>query len=191
MYMFGGLFGGDDNSSKDMDGQLAVYPKLAMDDSVKYESLSDYIQKWAQLFETGNIKLTTPVQLIPSPSSTEVIDENIEGAEAHDDVVSKSGVQFVFKNTSTGYMSKKEEDSMGGGGSYKKADAPARKESDKKKDEKKQGGVEVLVEQLSTGEIRIRAQRCNMDEDTMIKEMSEETILKELKKAVDVWKKEV
>ena len=61
-----------------------------------------------------------------------------------------------------------------------------------KKDKKEQvivkpGGVEILVEEQ---QLQVRVKRCETDEDTMIKEMSEETILKELKVALDVWKKD-
>ena len=182
-----GLFGGDGKDQKDLDGELAVYSKLAKDDTVKYDSLSEYIQEWSKLFETDpkGMKLTTPVQVIPSIGTT-TGSEDDTGSNGGDGVVAKSGVQLVFKNTNTGYMSKEEEDSMGGG--YKKASTDAPK-NEPKKEEKKQGGVKILVERLSNGEIQVRAQRCNMDEDTMIKEMSEVTILKELTKAIDVWKK--
>ena len=60
----------------------------------------------------------------------------------------------------------------------------------KKKKKKLEGGVEILVEKLVSGTVQVRARRCDFDEDTMIKEMSEETIVKELRKAVDVWKRE-
>ena len=54
----------------------------------------------------------------------------------------------------------------------------------------KQGGVEVLVDKVDGDLLQVRAQRCEIEEGTMIKEMSEATILKELQKAMDVWKKE-
>lgn len=46
-----------------------------------------------------------------------------------------------------------------------------------------------MVEKLADNEVRVRAVRCNCDEDTIIKEMSEEIILSKLKEAIDVWKK--
>jgi hypothetical protein len=64
-----------------------------------------------------------------------------------------------------------------------------KKTTTKKKDEKKQGGVEILVEKLSSSSLQVRAKRCEIDDDTMIKEMSEEVIIQELKKAIGVWKK--
>ena len=54
---------------------------------------------------------------------------------------------------------------------------------------RKEGGVEVLVEKTTDGNIRIRARRCNMDNKTIVKEMSEEVIVRSLKKAVETWVK--
>ena len=52
---------------------------------------------------------------------------------------------------------------------------------------RKEGGVEVLVEKTVDGELRVRARRCNMDHKTIVKEMSEEVIVSNLKKAVKAW----
>merc|ERR1712238_123395 len=59
-----------------------------------------------------------------------------------------------------------------------------------KQEEKKQGGVQIFVEKLS-GSLQVRAVRCEIDDDTVIKEMSEEAIIRELQKAINVWKKEI
>ena len=59
--------------------------------------------------------------------------------------------------------------------------------------QKKEGGIEVLVEEVTRAgkrQLRVRARRCNMDDATVVKELSEQTILKNLGKAVEVWKKE-
>lgn len=174
LYLFGGL-SGDDSSSDDKEAELAKFSGLAQSD-VKYDSLSEYVNEWASLFQDSKaMGLTTPVNVLPSSA---VPEEN---------VASVSGVRIVFKKTQTGsaYRSKEEEREVEkqGGSSYK---AP----SDKKNDAKLEGGVEVLVEKLQDGTVQVRARRCDIDEDTMIKEMSEETIIKELKKAIDVWKKQ-
>ena len=52
-----------------------------------------------------------------------------------------------------------------------------------------EGGVEIRVEKLSNGEFQLTARRCDTDEDTMVKEMSEQAIVSELKQAFDAWKK--
>ena len=171
LFMFGGLFGGnDDESQKSKDGDLALFTKLGESD-VQFNGLSDYLMKWAKLFETDpkGMGLTTPIRLLPS--------SNIETT----DVESFSGLRLVFQSTNTGYKSKKEEDEKSNETNNTKK---------KKKKEKLEGGVEVLVEKLISGTIQVRAKRCDFDEDTMIKEMSEETIIKELRKAIDVWKRE-
>ena len=51
----------------------------------------------------------------------------------------------------------------------------------------------MLVEEVTRAgkrQLRVRARRCNMDDATVVKELSEQTILKNLGKAVEVWKKE-
>jgi len=127
----------------------------------KFESLGGYIQQWAAMFEGKGMGLTTPVTI------RTVNDENTKGA------------QILFLKVETGYKDKdKDEDDDGV--------SP----KDKQENEVKQGGVEVLVEKLPDDSVQVRVQRCEMDDETMIKEMSEETILKELKKAMEVWKKE-
>ena len=164
------LFFGKDKSA-DHD-ELKKFPKLGSD--TKFESLSLYIQTWSkQTFtEDGGKKsgLTTPVTLIMLPDTQSSEDDN---------VVAVSGVQLVFKPTKTGnaYTSKNEEKAQeNGGGSQKKKP-------------KKEGGVEIIVEKLKDGQVQVRARRCELDEDTMIKSMSEETILGKLNSAVKAWKK--
>jgi len=145
-----------DNKKTD-DHQLALYTDMS-----KFESLGDYIQQWAGMFEGKGMGLTTPVTI------RTVNDDNAKGA------------QILFLKVQTGYKDKDKDEDDGGGGSPK----------DEQEKEVKQGGVEVLVEKLPDDSVQVRVQRCEMDDETMIKEMSEETILKELKKAMEVWKKQ-
>jgi len=162
--LFGGIFG--TNEAK-LDDELALYPKLASSD-LKFDSLVEYLQQWAQLFDGKGMGLTTPVTI---RAVNNVLDKS------SDDVVKASGVQILFLKVETGYKDKDEKEE---------------EDAQEKRDEKevKQGGVEILVEQLQDSSVQIRARRCEMDDDTMIKEMSEETILKELKTMINVWKKE-
>ena len=189
-FMFGGLFGGNDNDEKknNKDGDLLLLPNLG-DSDVQYNGLSDYIQKWGLLFETDpkGMGLTTPIRLLPSTNKNNNIAEQEEESEPEEeeesnDVESYFGIRLVFQSTNTGYKSKKEEDET----SNNNGDSSTKK----KKKKKLEGGVEILVEKLISGTIQVRARRCDFDEDTMIKEMSEETIVKELRKAIDVWKRE-
>eukprot|EP00568_Trieres_chinensis_P007980 CAMPEP_0183309332 /NCGR_PEP_ID=MMETSP0160_2-20130417/25020_1 /TAXON_ID=2839 ORGANISM="Odontella Sinensis, Strain Grunow 1884" /NCGR_SAMPLE_ID=MMETSP0160_2 /ASSEMBLY_ACC=CAM_ASM_000250 /LENGTH=130 /DNA_ID=CAMNT_0025473343 /DNA_START=369 /DNA_END=761 /DNA_ORIENTATION=+ len=119
--------------------------------------------------------LTTPVKVFPS-----------DGVPDEEGVVSVSGVRLVFQATKTGnaYKSKDEEKAS------KQDDEFGASDSSEVDEAKKEGGVEILVEKLNDGEVRVRARRCDLDEDTMIKEMSEENIINKLKEAINVWKKE-
>lgn len=195
--LFGGMFCGDSSSNKEAVGekQLAIFPKLATND-VAFSSLSEFIHEWSELFVTDkSMKLTTPFRILASSNGSTTGDDVDDNGNK---VVASSGLQFVFKNTSTGYMNRKEEAAVGGG--YKSPSSSSSSSSSssgstetappKPTSDKKEGGVEVLVEQLAgSGEVRVRVRRCNVDENTMIKEMSEEKIISELKKALEVWKK--
>ena len=173
MYSFlGGMFGGNDPKSKEKDAILRTYDINVDDKDVQFESLADYIQNnWVQLFVTGNIELTTPVQIQQVVLDTENADDGVE-AEA--------SVRLLFQKIDTGYKSKKDEES--------ETNDDEDSGSSSKKEEPKQGGVEILVQKLANG-LRIQARRCEIDDDTTIKEMSEETIVRELEMAIDVWKK--
>ena len=125
------------------------------------------------LFESKSIPLTTPVKVFKRSNAVDDSDESI--AES-------ASCKLVFQKVDTGYNDKDDED-----------DNNETEES--KGDEPKQGGVEITVQKLISKEshqsLRVVARRCDIDEDTMIKEMSEQLILKELQKAIGVWKKEM
>lgn len=187
--MFGGLFGGNDKGDID-ENDLALITKViaSSSDNVKFDSLSDYIQEWSKLFETDpkGMRLTTPVQVVPSSSSsvlrTKKKEEDEEGTNG---ISAVNGVCLLFEKKDTGYKSKEEEAASG----RRVPETVATKK--KKVEKKKEGGVEILVEKLeANGEIQVRVRRCNFDEDNppSFKEMSEESIVKELKKAIEIWK---
>lgn len=169
---FGGIFGGEDAARDGKDGLLATYDiKLsdAADLTVKYESLSDFItNKWATLFVNGSIKLTTPVRVS--------MNENTEDSNA------AAGCRLIFEKVDTGYKSKKED----------VPDAGDSESAPSEKKETKQGGVDISILPPSdtNASLQVRVTRCEIDDDTVIKEMSEETVLKELRKAIDIWQKE-
>jgi hypothetical protein len=172
--LFGGIFGGNDDEKDDE--QLAVYPSLA--GSEKFDSLQDYLTKWSKLLEddpkgyglTTKIKAVVPSSL-PSEEEGKIL----------------SAVQLLFQPPSgTGYNDKDDAKSS----SDDKVDTNT--PSKKKKKKASEGGVEIVIEQSESDntKLQVRARRCNIDEDTMIKEMSEEAILEQLKKAIRIWKKE-
>lgn len=155
---------------------LRVEIKKPGDDDANYKLLCEYILGWAQLFEENNGKemgLSTPVAVMRSKQSP-------------------GCVQLEFKATKTGaaYKSSKEEKIMeserkkyiksSDGNSNNKLEGGGSKVK-----VKKEGGVEVLVEHEPV--LRVRAKRCNMGYDTVVKEMSEEIILKKLRDAIKFW----
>jgi len=159
--LFGGLFGGDDASTDN--GLLATYDvKLSGDTDlkVKYESLSDYIIDKWTMLFVDG---TIPLTTPVRRSKND-----------------NTSCRLIFEKVDTGYKSKKEEASSEAG------------DEEPKKKEKKQGGVEIEILSPSDDEpiLQVRVTRCEIDDDTMIKEMSEEKILKELQTAIDIWKKE-
>lgn len=115
--------------------------------------------------------LTTPVALVQFPPQASV--DNGE-------VTNYSGVQLLFQKGKTG-----------GKSAYQDKDDEKNKNNEKKKEEPvKEGGVEVRVEQLTGGDLQVIASRCEIEEGTMVKEMSEQTIIDSLRKAMAAWKKE-
>jgi len=184
-----GLFGGDPETTKG-DKATAVLATIDIpgsstettDANVRFQSLSDYIaNKWIDLFATGTISLTTPVSVFKGI----VVGADDDNDESLLDVV---GCRLIFQKVDTGYQSKDEEDRSSSNND----------DDENEKKEPKQGGVEILVQKRKPStdttaqavSLRVVARRCEVDEDTMIKEMSEEIIVKELQKAIGVWKKE-
>lgn len=150
----------------------------------KFERLSEYIQEWA---DTMFVKKTTGTGL-----TTPVMVENSRNLGK-----GKSGVRIVFKQTNTGsaYKSKSEERTLErqSGDSFGTNTKKPIKNIPRKK-QKKEGGLEVIVEMRQAlpkeGEgmrLRIRGRRCNMDDDTVVKEMSEGVLVKRLREGVKFW----
>jgi len=154
----------------------------------KFEQLRQYVKQWSMNYE-GDRKgtgLTTPV----------LVRKSRRPPSEFDGVVARSGVRILFQTTNTGdrYKSateerKEENERSAVGGTGAKKPASANKVKPIMVKARKEGGVEVLVEKTTSGNIRIRARRCNMDSKTTVKEMSEEVIVRSLKKAVEAWVK--
>jgi len=134
------------------------------------ESLVVYLQTVFGSSDTDALKkLTTPVKVQTTPQ----------------------GLRLLFVPNEPSYRdnnnnnNKKEDDDWGANAN---ANANANPPKETKKKKKKQGGVEFQVE--SSPQLTVIVRRCNMDDDTMIREMSEETILSQLQNSIQVWKKE-
>lgn len=125
--------------------------------------------QWGKLFDGKGMGLITPVTI---QAVSNILDDN-------EDVIRSKGVQILFLKVESGYSDKDNEE-----------EKTEKRDNGPKKDTK-QGGVQILVEQMKDGSVQVRAKRCELDDDTIIKEMSEEVILKELKKAIKIWKKEL
>ena len=170
LHLFGNMFGSDVDSSRETK-ELARLDNLGTTDQ-QYESLSVYIEQWSKFLteDPKGMGLVTPVNIVP-----------LDSTATEDGVKRVSGVKVLFKKTKTGgsYKSNKEEKAVEQGGT-----------TVKKKKVIREGGVEIKVEQLVDGKVQVRARRCETDEETIIKEMSEEAIKNDLIKAVGVWKKQ-
>jgi len=150
----------------------------------KYERLSEYIQEWAVTMFGGETKgtgLTTPVTVERS--------RRVKNGQ--------SGVRIVFKQTNTGaaYKSKSEENEIERQNrSYGNVKSNTSGKSIRKAKQKKEGGLEILVEMKEAlpkeGEgmrLRVRGRRCNMADDTVVKEISEEVLVKKMREGVKFW----
>ena len=150
----------------------------------KYEELSAYVREWSTMFEDGakGTGLTTPV----SVSMSRRIPVESEGTSM------RSGIRLEFKKTNTGsaYQSKDEERAFE---KENTSGIPSNKKvvTIKTSKQAKEGGVEILVEKTTSGTLRVRARRCNMDDKTVVKELSEETIIKRVQEAIGVWSKQM
>ncbi len=194
--LFGNLFGDntkDYDDQKDLqENEIARFSNLSAgsddDIHVKFDSLSIMISEWSRLFvdeEDSEISgfagkrmgLTTPVTVVPLVKLSFDVGDVVEGFPA---VTELSGVQLLFKKPK-----------VGGRSAYKDKDEDEDHADGENAEESiKEGGVEVQVQKLSNGELQVSAKRCEIEEGTMIKEMSEQTILDSLRDAIRAWKKE-
>ena len=162
-------------------------------DGADLEELIQYIRLWSEAYDGGGTTipkgtgLTTPAMVRPSRRPL----------SPFDGVVERSGVRVLFRTTNTGdrYKSASEERmderARGGGGTTSAKKSPSSPPSAPRPTsmamERKEGGVEVLVERTVDGSVRVRARRCNVDDKTVVKEMSEDVIVRSLKKALGEW----
>jgi len=162
-----------------------------------FTALTTYLGEWSVIFDNGakGTGLTTPVRVVPT--KLRVAQEKEESSS----IRAQWSVRLEFKATSTGssYKSKSEERQY-----ERQRSTPSSNDSSSSSSSKepvvinnrqtREGGVEMLVEKTrgtdGTMGIRVRARRCNMDDFTVVKEISEETIVKKIQEAVGVWKKQ-
>ncbi|KAI2510456.1 hypothetical protein MHU86_3876 [Fragilaria crotonensis] len=104
-----------------------------------------------------------------------------EWGKLFEGVSKRDGFKLVFRSTRTGqnYLSKEEEREL-----EKRGLKPSSSTTSRGKAE---GGVQVLVELTTKGNMRVRATRTNMGPETVIKELSETTILKRLEDSLELF----
>ena len=143
-------------------------------DVSNYDQLVEYVREWASLLADRGKGLTTPVMAV----------DGIVSRSSHL-VTIQDGVRLLFLPTNTGknYLSKDEERA-------REKEGSSTKNTINMSRLKKEGGIDVVVEVTKENQLRVRARRCNYADDAVIKELSEETILKRLQDAMEVWKKE-
>ena len=140
----------------------------------QYDRLCEYLNEWANNLALHPRGLTTPIRIEPSKFKLQTQDKKA--------VRERSGVELLFLPTATGknYLSREEEREREATGQTRISRNRMAKE----------GGIEVVVEITSDDSLRVRAKRCNYADGVPLKELSEETILKRLESAIDVWCKE-
>jgi hypothetical protein len=166
-----------DDSFLKLDG-----PELGRYESVVpaelFPQLVEYLKEWGKfLAESG--KLTTPIDY----------DVSIKGPNAaFEGVAQRDGMKLLFRPTNTGadYLSKEEEREMEKRGIKPNTSAS----SVGRRSGKREGGVEILVEITTDGALRVRATRTNMGPKTVVKELSEASILNQLQKSLEVFVKD-
>lgn len=140
-----------------------------------YDPLVEYTREWAQLLAETGKGLTTPVR------AESVVNKN----SMPPGVKRQEAVKLLFLPTSTGkyYRSKDEERET------ETTDVAAANRQNNPKS-MKEGGLEFVVEVTETDALRVRVKRCNYGDDVIVKELSEETILSNFRKSIDVWTKD-
>lgn len=156
-----------------------------------YNQLVEYLQEWAYVLAASGKGLTTPIRADNGLPLSSI------GGQSRS-IMRQDGVQLIFLPTKTGrnYMSREEEverdrERRSGNNSPGSTPPPNRRMA-------REGGLDIVVELVSKSGIRdsgnrlirVRARRCNYSDDAVIKELSENTIVKRLADALEVWKKE-
>ena len=152
--------------------------------------LNEYIGEWADLLCTSGKGLTTPVRCeIVSTASTSNTNNNVLPSGVLQQ--SSSIVRILFQPTNTGkyYVSKEDEREISSSSDGKSSSSSSKPTRSNNPRIAKEGGIEFVMEALQDNQqLRIRVKRCNYNHDTIIKELSEQTILSQFKKCIEVWK---
>jgi hypothetical protein len=153
-----------------------------------YDQLVEYVCEWADSFAASGKGLTTPVR-----TEHGIVNKLIQPRT----IIKQDGVRLLFLPTNTGknFLSREEEkqretDRRGGGSATQSSPTTAKRRM------AKEGGIDVVVEMVRSlrggrTSLRVRARRTNYADDSIIKELSENTIIKRLVDALDVFQKQI
>lgn len=166
-----------------------------------FAELGQYVKLWSGTYDGGDDGRGTKGTGLTTPA---IVRASRRPPSRIDGVIEREGVRILFLTTNTGdrYKSATEErvdermrnnngggkvGTSGGKSSSSSSSSSAGATPIPMSKARKEGGVEVLVERTIDGNVRVRARRCNVDDRTIVKEMSEGAIVRSLKKAVEAW----
>lgn len=145
-------------------------------DTTKYDSLVQYIKEWSNLLQTPGTGLTTPIKV-----------------EQMDD-----GVQITFvpkRATGKKYKSSHEEKELEKANRESKIGKESQGAGEREitatkvttgNEPQEEGGIQIFVRNDKS--LSVHAKRFNYGEEAAVKEMSESTIVSNLKEALTLWK---
>eukprot|EP00548_Thalassiothrix_antarctica_P006201 CAMPEP_0194136736 /NCGR_PEP_ID=MMETSP0152-20130528/6735_1 /TAXON_ID=1049557 /ORGANISM="Thalassiothrix antarctica, Strain L6-D1" /LENGTH=638 /DNA_ID=CAMNT_0038833515 /DNA_START=126 /DNA_END=2042 /DNA_ORIENTATION=- len=138
-----------------------------------FDQLTEYLKEWAMLLIKSE-KLTTPVVYEPSLLEPNTVFEGVS---------QRDGFKLVFQTTRTGanYVTSVEQRKLEKKGKDFTPNKPLK--------QKPEGGIEILVEITTQDRLRVRATRTNMASKTVIKELSETSILRRLEDSLNEFVK--
>jgi len=165
-----------------------------------FETMTTFLEEWSTIFVDGakGTGLTTPVTVVPP--KLKVLQCNDEDTMLPS-IRTRWSLRLEFKATTTGSSYKSKSEEKQAERERKNIATPLSSTSNDSSKEpaikttkaNKEGGVEILVERTTRKDglmgIRVRARRCNMSDFTVVKEISENTIVKRVQEAVAAWKK--
>jgi hypothetical protein len=170
-----------------LDGPELLRLDLGEYNEVNFNTIVQYVTEWATMLAESKKGLTTPVRcevLSNKPRTTSLLPAGI--------LQQSAPIRLLFQPTATGkyYVSDKDERQSDKDGKPipSSSTSPVRNPR-----LSKDGGIEFVVEVFRHPKkqlVRVRAKRCNYGPDTVVKELSEATILSQFKKSISVWNKD-
>ena len=213
--LVGSIFPENEIKLEDPHKELAFFPHITTDCqtseevSIAHNSLVSFLLQWGKTLEKadGSEKLPTPIFCVPFVPKQEAIISVVNSTDAESQfqgqVIKTSAVKISFRKTKR-YLSRNEQRGL------EKGQMPDRKGA--KIDAWSPGGILLIVQTVkydSPNEasfdsiedmveseegrfmlrLELRAKRCDIDGDTVVKLSSERTIIRRLRDAIRIWNK--